>query len=207
MLGMDKELFVQISGESDRRILHPAKVVGVTDGVFTAEPEETDLELCDGQEVLVYYNVRRDFVKQAARVSGELQTEPRVMFSFETLGDTISADGRECYRVSTVISDLTAELGTETECKLLDISTTGFAVESTQSFNVAGIVDAAISHDGERFAGPVCIQSVRELRRGGIRYGVSCAEDRSSQSNLLEGVRRVSTAVQREQLQRLAATG
>ncbi len=214
MLGVDKEFFLQISGESDRRILHPAKVVGVSDGLYTAEFEETDIEVEAEQEILVFYNQKRDFVKQAARVTDAPQEESALQeespetpgtFTFETLGDVVSAENRECYRVSTVMSELTAIFGEERDCAILDISNTGFAVSSNKLHEVASIVEVILNHDGVEYTGTVCIQSVRELHRGKIRYGVSCIADKSIPNDLLEGVRRMSITTQRDQLRRLSA--
>ena len=84
----------------------------VAGAVFTVELEEADLFPESGQEVLIYYNRKREFVKHSARIGTLSQTEAdadgvtKVRVEFETFGLPVSAEGRQCYRVSTVVSGL-----------------------------------------------------------------------------------------------------
>ena len=68
MVGIGSGFFLQHPGNSKRRILHPAKLVGVQGDVYTAELEESELFLESGQEILVYYERSREFMQQAARI-------------------------------------------------------------------------------------------------------------------------------------------
>ena len=203
MLSVGKACFLQISDEPIQRI-HPGRVVNINDGVYTVELEETDLPLHATDEILVFYNLKRGFVKQAARISGEVCCGPPAVVSFETFGEAVSAEKREFYRVSTVMAGHAVEFGTESDCPLLDVSATGFAVSATQEHGLARVVEVVLCDDEEPFGGQVVIRSIRMLPNGRIRYGVNCIDDKAT-PNLLTGVRRLSTAVQREQLRRLSA--
>jgi hypothetical protein len=68
MLGADKNLFLSISDASVVRSLHPGTVLSVEHDIDTAELEEEDVPLEEGQEVFSYYEINRIFMKQPARI-------------------------------------------------------------------------------------------------------------------------------------------
>lgn len=205
MLSVGKEVFVQAALESKRRVLHPAKVVvvGEEEGEFDLWLEEP-IEVAADQELLLYYHKKRDFLKMPASVVGDPQTEPDFVFKVKVTGAAVSADQRECYRASTVIAGYTVKFGKEPDCPIMDVSATGFAVKSTQLFVVANTVNATLEHEGVEYSGKVCVQSVREVGRGEIRYGLSCLDTKATGTNLLAGIQKFSLFVQREQAKRLA---
>ncbi len=207
MLGLGQDVFLQLPNEMRRRFLHPAKVVGAVDGQYHVEMEKRETQVISDQEIMAFFHSGKDFVKQAARVIGDVETEPNYVITFETVGQPVSADTRECYRVSTVIAGLTVEFGRETNCPLLDVSVTGFALSSSLKYVVANIVSAKLFHEGAEYAGQVCVQSVRELGNGRIRYGVSCVDKTPGGNNLLAGTLKLSLSVQREHARRLAGVG
>lgn len=218
MVGFGYNFYLQLPGKSKQRILHLAKVIGMKESVYTAEVKELDLAVESGQDVLVYYEKNREFMQQSARIEAveevetveaveEIdETEPQLIISFITTGNPVSAESRQCYRVSTVMMDLTAGLGPELGCSILDVSITGFSVIATENYSVGEIVDASIEHDGQTYTGKICVQSVRELGKERIRYGLHCADEKKSPGNLAKGLQQMSISVQREQLRRRAGT-
>ena len=76
MLTVGNDVFLQLAGESEHGTLHPGSVVDVTGNVFTTELEEDDLLPEAGQEILIYYNLRHEFVKQSARIDTVQEAEP-----------------------------------------------------------------------------------------------------------------------------------
>ena len=212
MLGKEIEIFLQHPEETNQRILHPGSVVEVEDGTYTARFEEEDLGLEPGLEFLVYYELNREFVKQGARIKAVIQEEEseeeesetysRPLVAFETTSDPASAESRQYYRSSTVVGNRTVEVADEATCKLLDVSITGFAVISGVDHKVGAVVPVKFSFDGKSYAGTACIQSVRELADGSIRYGLLCGDEGKANSQLKDGLHKLSMAVQREQLRR-----
>ncbi|MHC4776219.1 MAG: PilZ domain-containing protein [Planctomycetota bacterium] len=119
----------------------------------------------------------------------------------------MSAEGRERFRVSTVMADLTATVGAEAECKLLDVSTTGFAVEATQRYEIGQVVSVTLRYQDRQFSGKARIQSIRELELGRIRYGLHAVDDKASGGELRKGQQHITAAIEREQLRRRARLG
>lgn len=204
MVGIGSGFFVQVPNDSGHRVLHPAKVCGQVDGIFTAELQEGGVEFEEGQGVLLYFEKRRDFMKQPACITTVDETEPKVVFSFETQGEAVSAESRQCYRVSTVMADMTAKFGNEEMCPLLDVSATGFSAIASTPYRIGDLVDAVLELEGTQFAGKVAVQSIRELTKGRIRYGTHCADDAKHANSLKIGLNKISMFVQRQQLQRLS---
>ena len=206
MLGMGGAFFLQIPDESKRRILHPAKVVGFDGNTYTAELEEQDLDISEGRDVFIFYEARRDFLQQAAHVLKILGDELKPAIEFETTGEPVSAESRQHYRVSTVTAGLAAELGDEDQCPLLDVSCTGFSVISNREHAVGSVVEAALGYQGEEYKGKVSVQSILELSKGRIRYGLHCMESKGAAGNMPQGLQVMTLSLQSEQLRRLAGT-
>lgn len=204
MLGIGDGFFIETPAQFTTRILHPAKILGIKDGGYTAEIEEEDVSLEQGAEFLIYFEVRKKFVKQAATIEAVYDDESNPTIKFITVGEPVSGESRQHYRVSTVMSDLTVTLGGETDCKLLNVSATGFSVLATAHYDNGATVDASVCHEGETFSGRICVQSSQLMAKGRIRYGLHCVDKIGSAGNLETGLRQMTMAIQRKQLRRLA---
>lgn len=207
MLTIDTAFFLYIPGESKERILHPARIVGCVQGLCTAELEEADLPIAEDQETLVFYEHNHNFVQQTACITQISDNGPKVIVGLKTTGEPVSAECRQNYRVSAVLAELTAELGKERECPLLDVSSTGFSVIAGDTHQIGSIVGAVLRYDGKEYRGEVCVQSIQDLGEGRIRYGLHCVENNKQSSlDMSAGLQNMNLALQREQLRRLAGT-
>ncbi len=204
MLSTKSGFFLRIPNESDERILHPAKVVEVQDKIYTAQLEEAGLPLTAGQDVLLYYEIDRKFMQQAARIDAVMQDGPEPIVGLETTGEPMSAEERQWYRVSAVLADLTATLGSEEPCPIQDVSTVGFAVLARDRHYVGNVVTATVHYKGRHHTGSATVQSVRDLGDGRIRYGLACAEDKQGGADLNKCLHTITMAIQRQQLRRRA---
>lgn len=206
MLGIGGAFFLQIPDGSKQRILHPAKVVGLEGNTYTAELDEQDLTIAEGEDLFIFYEVRRDFLQQSAHILTILDDEPKPTIELETTGEPASAESRQYFRVSTITAGLAAELGEEDQCPLLDVSCTGFSVVSSRSYAIGNIVEAVLSYQGEDYVGNVSVQSIRELSKGRIRYGLHCVESKGAAGNMPQCLQVMTISLQSEQLRRLAGT-
>ncbi len=208
MLTVGNDVFLQLTSESEHRTLHPSSVVEVTDHVFTAELEEDDLAPEAGQEILIYYNLRHEFVNQSARIDTVLETEPdengqsKVLVAIERAGEPVSAEDRQCYRVSTVLAELAVSFGESDDCPVVDVSPTGFGVISPEDYRTGSVVTTSFQYEDLQHAGQVCIQSKRAFRGGRFRYGVHCVS-----KEFQAVMQQISMALQRQQLRRLSGLG
>ncbi len=212
MLSIDTNVFIQIPKPGSQRILHPGRVVAVQEQTFTVEVEAEDVLLEAGQGILVFYEVRGEFNQQPARIEAIMQSESddqdKTIIGFETVGQPVCAETRECYRVSTVTTDLKVKIGTDGgSYPLLDVSVTGLSFLSPDPFNVGQIVPVELAYGGEQFEGEACVQSTRAVRGDRARYGLRPVVEKNTSSNLTRGLQKISMAVQREHLRRLAGAG
>ena len=207
MLASETKIFLNLPHDSQRRILHPATVKEANKRGYTAELEESDVALQAGQDLFVYYELKRKFVKQPARINAVMQTAPMLVVGFQVTGEPMSAESREWFRVSTVMARLKATVGAESECPLLDVSSAGFAVETATRHEVGQIVPVTLHYQGDQFSGEARIQNIREMDKGRFRYGLHAIEDKACGGDLRKGQQHISAAIEREQLRRLARSG
>jgi len=221
MPAIGNEIFIQTPSEAKGRILHPGHVVGVNQSVYTLLLEEADLQFSPGQEVLVYFEQYRSFMQQAARISALIDHEeaspeassandaPAMedsvgsIIGLETVGEPSSAESRDTYRVSTLLAQLTADVLNEEDCALVDVSATGFAIITKQHLQVGQVVPVCPKFEGKKFEGEACVQSIRHLGDGRIRYGMHCVTKRGA-GMLMRGLQQISMAIQRQQLKRMS---
>ncbi len=204
MLHIGTKMFMQVPDNSGRRILYPATVVEVVEGIITAEFETPVYEAEAEQEVFVYHEIFREFMKQSAKVDEISETNPRSVIRLHTISEPVSAENRQCYRVSTVLADLIAGLGPEEACPLLDVSATGFALIAKNKYDIGNHIEVTLYFEDAEYSGLGCVQSVRTLSKERFRYGFLGVEDKQSRGNLMKGLKVINASIQREQMKRLA---
>ena len=204
MFGVNDGFFIQADTNSPRRILHPAKILSVQDELFTFEIEEDCNSLEKDQEFFIYYEIEKQFSKQAARIKNVFADPEKLGYAFVTVGEPASAESRQQFRVSTILSDLTASFGKETDCKVLDVSAKGFSVVGKKRHDIGATLDADMRHEGQRYWGKVCIQGAREYNKDSVRYGLHCVDEPRSKANLIKGLWKMTMTFQRQQLRRLS---
>ena len=174
---------------------------------FVAEPFEFEVD----QEVLMYFSGKTEFLQQVGRIKEVLPAEEGEeagpTFVIEPVGDPISAESRQHYRVSTISADLKARVGDEEELDVQDLSSTGFAVLASKDYQIGQTIEVGIMHEEERCHGIASVQSVRAFGPGRIRYGLRAIEEDPHTGEFLQVLQRISLAVQRDQLQRGGGSG
>jgi len=201
MLSVDQEVFICIPDVSTQRILHKTHVVAAGDVITLQLDEPTSCDLEASQDVLIYFTDKREFMQQPARVEAlDTEAEPAPMLNVSTQGEPVSAESRQCYRVSTVLMDLEVEVDSE-NCPLLDISLTGFSFRTAKQYGTGQKLNVRLIHEGRDYVGEATVQSIDELGDD-IRYGCYCVE--KAAGNLMKGLQQKSLAAQREQLKRMA---
>lgn len=202
---MQPEAFIHLNSEADERVLYPLAVLARQGMSWTVAALKEDLSVESGQEVTLFFQLRQEFMQQAARVSARHEEVDGCEFELELLGNPCSAETRQCYRVVTIVSDRWLKLGDERErCQIVDISATGCAVISEQVLQIGSIIPAEMTHGNAEYRGSLCVQSIKEAGKGRIRYGLHCVENQQKSENLDQGLRLVCLEVQREQLRRLS---
>ena len=199
--------YLQISDESEERFVYPATVRGCNENSYTAGLQKDDPTPEAGQEVLIYYEIECKFMKQGARIELVSKTDSTTGFCFELTGDPVSAERRQCYRVSTVMAEVSATFVAEENCPVVDVSATGFAVVASERYRTGIFVDATVHYAGIASSGKGRIQSARELGPGRIHFGVHCISDKKTGGTLQAGLQKICASVQRQHLRRLRRAG
>lgn len=204
MLDIGSRLFVQLEVGSKRRILHPAKILGAKPDVYTAELQDEKLSVNEGQEILIFYLYRHQFLQQAATIDEIIEIEPDLVIEFETIGEAVSAQHRQEYRISTETADMTVEIGEENDCQLLDVSCSGFSAAATEQYAVGNTLNAILKYEDQEYGGQVTVESIRKMSEGRTRYGLSCVDRAGDADSLAKALPRVFLSLQRAQLRRVA---
>ena len=184
-----------------QRTLHTGSVVGIDEGAWIAEFPIPEFDVAPQGEFVIFYEARKKFVQQLARIDEVREDEPTLVVKLETIGDPAPAEGRETYRVTTLSTSITAQLGDAHGCDVVDVSSTGFAAVSPEKHEIGERLTASITYDGETHSGVVAIQSIQE-RKDGTRYGVRYICENGEKSQFEDGLNQISLGVQREQLAR-----
>ncbi len=200
------DVFFTLPEESASRVLHAAKVVDVRNGMFVARFDEPGLTASPGSDVAVFFQGRAGFMQQAARITASLEESDTPSFGFQTIGEAVSCESRECYRVSTVTTGFNATIDNEPECPLTDVSATGFSIISAGNHGYGAVLTVEVEYEQTKYSGRARVQSIKPLTPGRTRYGLLCLPSDGPRS-LLVGMQRISTAVQRQQLRRRSGTG
>lgn len=200
MLKKDSDLHIQDPRVTDKRSLHYGTVAETGVDHVTVRFADVRFEVEPDQDIVIYYSLKRKFMQQSAKIVEVIDGEDDLVFRLQPKGDPVSAEGREHYRVSCASADIHARLEDEEDCTLVDISATGFAVIAQREHSLGANAAAAVHFRGETFEGTICIQSVRDLGRGRIRYGMRYLDDASAAGTLKTGLQKVSIAVERDLL-------
>lgn len=217
MLKLGNDVLFQEPTVTTRRLRRSVVVAVGEDSVsvrFVGEPFAFAVD----QDVLMYFTGKREFMQQIGKIreievpaaSADASTSASAakegpVFVIEPVGDPISAEARQHYRVSTISAGIAARMGQEGDLQVQDLSATGFAVLADQQYALGQVVQVSISHGDEACHGLVSIQSVRELESGRLRYGLRAIEKDPHAKDFVATLQRISLAVQREQLQRSGA--
>lgn len=215
MLKLGNDVLFQEPTVSTRRLRRSVVIALGEDSIsvrFVGEPFAFAVE----QEVLMYFTAKREFMQQIGRIAAiEAQGAPidpeaegakeGPVFTIEPIGDPISAEARQNYRVSTISAGIQAFMGEEANLQVQDLSATGFAVLADRQYTMGQVLEVSVRHGEEACHGLVSIQSFRELESGRLRYGLRAIEKDPHAKDFLATLQRISLAVQREQLQRSGA--
>ncbi len=224
MFSEGHRLFVDIPGASGESTLHAATILDASDEGFTAVSTDAVRHFEPGAACRIFFERNREFMQQPAIIEGfltEVATDavPTVaeldlnagatlcVFGFRTEGEPVSAENRQCYRVSAVMYEVSADFGAERGCKVMDVSATGFAVMSATRHDPGAVLDTTLHFDGKSYTGRVCVQNVVEHHSGRFRHGLYSVRNANGTCDLEKGCGIINTGIQRMQLRRLKAAG
>jgi len=198
----DDKVFLQLPGSSSQRPLYPGRVLEVSARGYAGYFRVHDDEVRAGMDVQIGFQLDGKFALQPVRVESVRPEGDELHIALEILGDPISADTRQSFRVSARDASVRCTFGTEPGCEVLEVSATGFAVHATRRHDLGQTLDVTVHFGGEHVTGRVVIQSAQRVSKARIRYGVHAPERISPALNL--ALSRINLAIQRQQLRQRA---
>jgi hypothetical protein len=120
------------------------------------------------------------------------------------IGDAVSADTRQEYRVSSINAGLTVTLDTEEGCTIQEICRSGLGLVSDRKYSIGQILNVTLDFHDEGVSGQMVIEWMRQLDGDRTRYGLRGLFDAKGSDTLQVGLMRFTRAVHRQNLQRVS---
>jgi|KBSSwiStaDraftv2_1062776.scaffolds.fasta_scaffold508811_2 hypothetical protein len=199
----DDKIFLRIPKQdtAKKRVLRPCVVLAVEDDVFLLRLEEAGSAIEMTTDVALHFEERRKFWQQSGRVVRRDAREPLVV-GVQLLGAAVSAEARQCFRVSCLGANIRATIDDEEGCEVVDLSATGFAFYGRRDYELGSQVRVALTYNSRGYTGHAAIQSARRMTPKTTRYGVHCTD--TIQDTLAKSLAAINLSVQGEQQRRMA---
>jgi hypothetical protein len=197
-------VYLELDDPSGVRVLHAGIFAAIAQDRWTIEFENSELPIKTGDEYLIYYHNIQEFVQQLVKIEEQSKKGSRLRVVMKVIGDVVSAETRQEYRVSAIDAGLTATLGTEEDCAVQDISMSGLGLVSGRKYSIGQTLDVTLHFEDEDFSGRVVVQWIRQLDGERTRYGLRGVFDAKGEDPLRIGLMRFTLAVHRQHLQRVS---
>ncbi len=196
-------VYLGLDDPSGDRVLHPGIVAAIAQDRCTIEFENSELPIKTGDGRLIYYHDFQEFVQRRVEVEEQSESGPlsRVVMNF--IGDAISADTRQEYRVSAINAGLTVTLDTEEGCTIQEISMSGLGLVSDRKYSIGQILNVMLHSEVEDYDGQMVIEWNRQLDGDRTRYGLRGLFDAKASDTLRIGLMRLTRAAHRKNFQRV----
>ncbi len=200
MLTNGQEMYLLEPSGSDKRVLHPGKVIESSADAFAivlAKP----LNVAVGTEMLAFCDVRGKFFQQGAILIEIRADADKTVFAFNRSGEAISAENRQTFRVSVAIAEIYAQIGKQKKCHVVDFSPEGFGAIGSPGFDLGSLQKVSITYDQFSLSADARVQTIKVLPNGKVRYGFLVPKSNIAARITLQ---KLSASFQRTQLKRLA---
>ena len=204
MLKKGSPIYLGLDDPSGRRVLHAGIIAAIAQDRWTIEFENSELPIKTGDEYLIYYHEFQDFVQRRVQVDEHLENGPVSRVVMKLIGDVISADTRQEYRVSAINAGLTVTLDTEEGCTIQEISMSGLGLVSDRKYSIGQILNVTLHFECEDCDGQMVIEWIRQLDGDRAQYGLRGLLDAKGSDILRIGLMRFTRAVHRQNLQRVS---
>lgn len=201
----DDKVFYRIPNEQGgkKQILHAGVVLSLEEEVCVVQLDEPCAAVEVNLDGFLHFEQKQKFFQQAVRVVSKESDEPSV-FALKLQGQPVSAESRQCYRVSCLGAGIKATVADEKDCEIVDVSATGLAFYAMSAYEIGRQVRITFFYNGEEYMGQCTIQSMRRVSAKLTRYGVHCGDTKSKTDTLARSLASINQSIQRDQLRRLA---
>jgi hypothetical protein len=200
-------VYLERDDPSGGRVLRPGTIAAIAQDRCTIGFENSELSIKIGDGCLIYYHEFQEFVQRRVRVEEQSETGPVLRVGMKFIGDAVSADTRQEYRVSAINAGLTATLDSEEGCTIQEISMSGLGLVSDRKYSIGQILNVTLRFEVEDYSGQMVIEWVRQLDDDRAQYGLRGFFDAKGGDMLRIGLMRFTRAVHRQNLQRVSGGG
>ncbi len=203
MLKEGSPVYLRRDDPSSGRVLRPGIIAAIAQDRCTIGFENSELSIKTGDECLIYHYEFQEFVQRRARVEEQSETGPHSRVVMKFIGDAVSADTRQEYRVSTINTGLTVTFDNEEGCTIQEISMSGLGLVSDRKYSIGQILNVTLHFEGEDYSGQMVIEWDRQIDGDRTQYGLRGLFDAKHSDTLRIGLMRFTGAVHRQNLNRV----
>lgn len=189
------DVYLRLPSGSGERRLYKATVAGWNDDQVSLIVQDSQLDIRNQMQVMLYYEDRAQFIQQAARVDDLGRTETTLMVDVVTTGDASPAEERRQARISALPARLKVQVDGDELCTVNDVSTGGLSILCQADYPIGHIITVAFKSDWLTFSGTMQVRGVRSLGAGITRYGLM--PERVKQSVLDKGLKELTEHLRR----------
>ncbi len=200
MIREGSPVYLRLDDSSGDRVLQVGIIAAMAPDRWTIDFEASETLLEAGDERLLYFTQIKKFIQRPARVEERSDNGPLSRVVMKFIGDAISADTRQEYRISASDAGLEATLDTEQGCTVEDISMSGLGVICRRKHSIGQPLDVTIRHKEDVFSGRMTVQYGLGIDSERTRYGLRGLFEAGDGSPLRSGLTRTTLAVHRQQL-------
>jgi hypothetical protein len=197
-------VYLGLDDASGVRVLHAGIIAAIAQDRWTIEFKDSKLPIKTGDGWLIYYHESQDFAQRRVQIEEKSKEGPPLRVVMKVIGDAVSVDVRQEYRVSAINAELTATLGTEEDCAVQDISMSGLGLVSGRKYSIGQTLDVTLHFEDEDFSGRVVVQCSRPFDGNRTRYGLRGVFDAKGGDPLQTGLMRMVTGVHRQHLRHIS---
>ena len=204
MLKEGSLVYLGLDDASGVRVLHAGIIAAIAQDRWTIEFEDSKLPIKTGNGWVIYYHEFQEFIQRRVQIEEKSKDGPALRVVMKVIGDVVSVDARQEYRVSAINAGLTATLGTEEDCAVQDISMLGLGLVSGRKYSIGQILDVTVHFEDEDFSGQVVVRCIRQFDGNRTRYGLRGVFDAKGGDTLRSGLMRMVTGIHRQHLRRIS---
>jgi hypothetical protein len=189
-------------GPPPKGVLHSGSVLNLENEACRIQLDEPCPGFEESSDALLHFEEKRKFMQQSVRLMHKDSEEPLIV-TVQLQGTPVSAESRQCFRVSCLGLNIKATVADEPRCEVVDISATGFAFYGTREHAIGSRVRVTLVYEGKEYSGQGTVQSSRRMTPRLLRHGIHCGD--VGKDTLAKSLSSINLDVQQAQLRRLAA--
>ncbi|CAN5701133.1 hypothetical protein BH09PLA1_BH09PLA1_31230 [soil metagenome] len=223
MIAAKSAVYLLVPNESNERVLRPASVLSCSGNDLVLTGLESATTPAIGANMSLFFEKNGRFFQQCGSIvaahdpsaqdpsaqgspganpprDAVTSSEATRSFVFRSVGEPVSAESRGSFRVAVVALHATARVDKERDCALVDVSAEGLGVLTRQKYRLGTAVKLLLDYENQHVEGLVRVQTVRAAADGTFRCGLLVP---STEPTMRRSLQKITTLVQRQQLQNL----